>query len=129
LPKCAVVNLGHVPEEANMLTGRFDFRKTLSGRLVLLIEEDVRAFWSPFRKRVARRRWRKARVIDLASPELRPLIDLRSKPNYLPPSARIEEAPQPESQESAPKARSHEPAPPAAVLASEPNGEARVSTH
>jgi len=103
-----------------MLTGRFDFRKTLSGRLVLLLEEDVRVFWSPFRKRVTRRRWCKARVMDLASPEMRRLIDLRLKPTYLP---------QLQSQEPAPNAGSHEPGPQAAVLGSEPNGDARVSTH
>jgi hypothetical protein len=67
------------------LTGRFDFKKTFSGKLVLLLEEDVRAFWLPFRTRATRRRWRRAKVMDLASPELRPLIDLRSRPNYYVP--------------------------------------------
>ena len=33
------------------LTGRFDFRKTFFGKLVLQVEEDVKAFWSPFRKK------------------------------------------------------------------------------
>jgi len=63
------------------LTGRFDFRKTLSGKLVLILEEDVTAL-SPLRKGRTRRRWRKATVMDLAATELRPLMDLRSKPNY-----------------------------------------------
>jgi len=63
------------------LTGRFDFRKTFSGKLVLMLEEDVRAL-SPLRKGSMRRRWRKASVMDLAATELRPLMDLRSKPNY-----------------------------------------------
>jgi hypothetical protein len=63
------------------LTGRFDFRKTFSGKLVLMLEEDVRAL-SPLRKGSTRRRWRKASVMDLAATELRPLMDLRSKPNY-----------------------------------------------
>jgi hypothetical protein len=63
------------------LTGRFDFRKTLSGHLMLLLEEDVDVLWSPLGKRT-RRRWRRAAVMDLAAPELRPLIDLRTKPNY-----------------------------------------------
>jgi hypothetical protein len=63
------------------LTGRFDFRKTLAGRLMLLVEEDVDVLWSPLGKRT-RRRWRRASVMDLAAPELRPLIDLRTKPNY-----------------------------------------------
>jgi hypothetical protein len=63
------------------LTGRFDFRKTLSGKLVLSLEEDVAAL-SPLRRGRTRRRWRKATVMDLAATELRPLMDLRSKPNY-----------------------------------------------
>ena len=61
------------------LTGRFNFRKTLTGKCVLQLEEDVRAWWP--RKRM-KRRWRDASLIDLARPELRPLIDLRSNPNY-----------------------------------------------
>src|SRR4051794_12342801 len=64
------------------LTGRFDFRKTISGKLLLLLEEDVAARWSPFRKRSRRRRWRRAGVIDLAAMEMRPLMDLRSRPNF-----------------------------------------------
>ena len=62
------------------LTGRFDFRKTFSGKLVLILE-DVRAL-SPLRKGSTRRRWRKATVMDLAATELRPMMDHRSKPNY-----------------------------------------------
>ena len=72
------------------LTGRFDFKKTFSGKLVLLLEEDVRALWLPLRTRAMRRRWRRAKVMDLASPELRPLIDLRSRPNYYIPNSRLQ---------------------------------------
>jgi len=32
------------------LTGRFDFRRTVSGKLLLPLEEDVAARWSPFLK-------------------------------------------------------------------------------
>lgn len=64
------------------LTGRFDFRRTVSGKLLLLLEEDVAARWSPFRKGARRRRWRRARVLDLAAREMRPLMDLRSRPNF-----------------------------------------------
>src|SRR4051812_36488686 len=70
------------------LTGRFCFRKTFTGKCVLQLEEDVRAWWP--RKRM-KRRWRDASLIDLARPELRPLIDLRSKPNYHAPSYHDEE--------------------------------------
>jgi hypothetical protein len=73
------------------LTGRFDFRKTLSGRLVLLLEEDVAVSFSRLRKRSTRRRWRRARVMDLAAAEMRQLMDLRVKPNYQAPMRRFEE--------------------------------------
>ena len=53
------------------LTGRFDFRKTFSGKLVLILEEDVRAL-SPLRKGSTRRRWRKATVMDLAADGITP---------------------------------------------------------
>ena len=71
------------------LTGRFNFRKTLTGKVVLQLEEDVKAWW-PSRKRT-KRRWRDANLMDLARPELRPLIDLRSKPNYHAASYKLEE--------------------------------------
>src|SRR5215204_5054916 len=38
-----------------------------------------------------KRRWRDANLMDLARPELRPLIDLRSKPNYHAPGYHDEE--------------------------------------
>ena len=71
------------------LTGRFNFRKTLTGKVVLQLEEDVKAWW-PSRKRT-KRRWRDANLMDLARPELRPLIDLRQKPNYQAQSYKLEE--------------------------------------
>ena len=72
------------------LTGRFDFRKTFSGKLVLILEEDVRAL-SPLRKGSTRRRWRKATVMDLAATELRSMMDHRSKPNYHVPLRQVAE--------------------------------------
>ena|SRR5215204_7713049 len=75
------------------LTGRFDFRKTLSGRLVLLLEEDVAVFFFRLRKRSTRRRWRRARVMDLAAIEMRQLMDLRVKPNYQAPVRSFVELP------------------------------------
>jgi hypothetical protein len=71
------------------LTGRFNFRKTLTGKVVLQLEEDVKAWW-PSRKRT-KRRWRDANLMDLARPELRPLIDLRQRPNYQAQSYKLEE--------------------------------------
>jgi hypothetical protein len=60
------------------LTGRFEFRKTLLGKLVLLVEEDAATSFSRLRRRSTKRRWRRAMALDLAAPEMRPLIDLRS---------------------------------------------------
>jgi hypothetical protein len=67
------------------LTGRFNFRRTLSGRIVLQVEEDKPLWWS--RKGKTRRRYRDATVMDLAKPEMRALIDLRNKPQFLPAAA------------------------------------------
>ena len=65
------------------LTGRFNFRRTLGGKIVLQVEEDKPAWWS--RKGKTRRRYRDATVMDLTKPEMRALVDLRNKPQFLPP--------------------------------------------
>ena len=62
------------------LTGRFQFRKSFWGRIVLQVEEEVKPFWS--RLRPLKPRWRDATLMDLAAPELRPLIDMRSRPQF-----------------------------------------------
>ena len=62
------------------LTGRFNFRRTWTGKIVLQVEDERRSmFGKGFRKR-----WRDANVLDLAAPALRRLIDLRLKPQYVP---------------------------------------------
>ncbi|MGH1572660.1 hypothetical protein ACRAWG_20805 [Methylobacterium sp. P31] len=53
------------------LTGRFWFRKSWTGRLVLLVEE-ARPRW--FGRGTAKQRWRNAKLLDFAEPELRPLM-------------------------------------------------------
>jgi hypothetical protein len=63
-------------EDMRKLTGRFDFRRTLFGNQVLVVEEDVPNFWPMSRKKLFRRRWRRATPLDLATPELRGLMDL-----------------------------------------------------
>ena len=63
------------------LTGRFNFRRTLTGRIVLQVEEDKPLWWSS--KGKTRRHYRDANVMDLANPEMRALIDLRNKPQYV----------------------------------------------
>jgi hypothetical protein len=67
------------------LTGRFNLRKTITGRIVLQVEEEARGFWGLFTgKGTLHRRWRDANVMDLAAPELRALVDLRFRPRYMP---------------------------------------------
>ena len=61
------------------LTGKFKFRKTLWGKIVLQVEEEVKPFWS--KAGALKRRWRDAAMMDLADPALRPLIDMRFKPH------------------------------------------------
>lgn len=64
------------------LTGRFTFRRTWMGRIVLQVEEEVKG-WS-LTKETRRRRWRDANMVDLAQPEMRALIDLRHRPHFMP---------------------------------------------
>src|SRR4051794_36293956 len=57
------------------LTGKIHFRKTWLGGLALLVEEDV----TPRFSRKVKQRWRRATAMDLAQPELRVLVDMRSR--------------------------------------------------
>ena len=82
-----------------MLTGRFTFRRTLTGKIVLQVEENVRTLWPLSRKRPFRQRWRNATLMDLTATQLRPLMDLRMKPpvhtvevSSAPPSSAFAEA-------------------------------------
>jgi hypothetical protein len=54
------------------LTGRFDFRRTLGGKIVLQVEEDAPVWWSW--RGATRRRYRDANSMDLARPELGALL-------------------------------------------------------
>src|SRR4051794_24069148 len=75
------------------LTGKFDFRKTLWGKLVLRVEEEVKPFWSRSKPEVLKRRWRDTTLMDLTAPEMRHLIDMRFKPYlYARSSAALEGA-------------------------------------
>jgi hypothetical protein len=65
------------------LTGRFTFRRSLGGKIVLQVEEEVKTFWPASRRKPLKRRWRDANLMDLAAPELRALIDLRYKPQFM----------------------------------------------
>ena len=61
------------------LTGKFKFRKTLWGKIVLQIEDEVKPLWS--KSGALKRRWRDATLMDLADPQMRTLIDMRFKPH------------------------------------------------
>ena len=61
------------------LTGKFKFRKTLWGKIVLQIEDEVKPFWS--KPDALKRRWRDATLMDLADPQMRYLIDMRFRPH------------------------------------------------
>jgi hypothetical protein len=56
------------------LTGRFWFRKTWTGQLVLLVEEQKPRWLG--RRGTFKLRWRDAKLLDLAAAPLRPLMDL-----------------------------------------------------
>ncbi len=47
------------------LTGKFKFRKTLRGKIVLQVEDEVKPFW--YKAGVLKRRWRDATLMDLAA--------------------------------------------------------------
>jgi len=64
------------------LTGRFTFRRTLWGKIVLQVEEEVRPIWRFWRKDARRLRWRDATLMDLTQVEFRPLMDLRFRPRF-----------------------------------------------
>lgn len=56
------------------LTGRFWFRKTWTGKLVLLVEEETPRWFS--RGNATKLRWRDAKLLDMAEPSMRPLMNM-----------------------------------------------------
>lgn len=75
------------------LTGKFTFRKSLWGRIILQVEEEVKPLWRRSDPTALKRRWRDATLMDLAAPELRPLIDLRFRPHLFSAASLVPEAP------------------------------------
>ena len=61
------------------LTGKYQLRKTLWGKILVQVEEKVKPLWS--KSGALKQRWRDATLMDLAAPEMRPLIDMRYKPH------------------------------------------------
>ncbi len=74
------------------LTGRFDFRRKWTGKIVLRVEEEVPAFWSRSGEHKVKRRWRNATLMDLAATEMRALMDLRMRPQYMAHHVEVERA-------------------------------------
>ena len=64
------------------LTGRFSLRRTIGGKIVLQVEDEVKRLWPFSRRHPTKKRWRDATLMDLTQPELRPLMDLRYKPGF-----------------------------------------------
>jgi hypothetical protein len=65
------------------LTGRFNLRKSFSGRIILQVEEEVKSPWGIFSRQTKyRKRWRDAKPMDLPATELRALMDLRNRPRF-----------------------------------------------
>jgi hypothetical protein len=73
-------------------TGKFKFRKALWGKIVLQIEEEVKPFWSRSKPVALKRCWRDAPLMDLADPQMRPLIDMRFRPHLRSQSSFASEA-------------------------------------
>ena len=93
-----------------------EIRKTLFGKLVLLVEEDAATSFSRLRRRSTKRRRRRATALDLAAPEMRPLIDLRSKPSFQAPHRSDRPSP-------------IEPVPTAVPEPEQPSDDGRVTAH
>ncbi len=60
------------------LTGRFSFRRTLLGKVALVVEEEKPSIW-PLAKASTRKRWRDASLMDLTHHELRKILELQHK--------------------------------------------------
>ena len=65
------------------LTGKFAFRRTLTGKVVLKVEQDVKAPWPFSRTGAPRKRWRDAKMVDLTEAAMRTLMDLRNQPQQV----------------------------------------------
>ena len=107
------------------LTGRFSFRKTWTGKVVLQLEEEVKTVWPMSRTKPFRRRWRDAKLMDLAAPELRALMDLRYKPQFMAAYQHLVETPaaaqpQADGQAASPTTYDGIPVPAAHVVGSKP---------
>lgn len=63
------------------LTGKFCFRRTLWGKVILCVEEEKKAWFG--QAGTPRKRWRDASLIDLTDHALRGLLELRDNAGSL----------------------------------------------
>ena len=75
------------------LTGRFCFRRSLTGKVVLCVEEEKKKLWPLGGSAGTRKRWRDASLMDLTHHELRKILDMRDKTSAPPdhPQPRLED--------------------------------------
>lgn len=107
------------------LTGKFCFRKTWRGKIVLQVEEEVKPFWRRSKPGPLKWRWRDATLMDLAAPEMRHLIDLRFRPQFRVQTVQTQPTPsEPLAAPSVEPALDTFPA-----IAQKPDGELRKTAH
>ena len=61
-------------DAAMALTGQFWFRKTWTGKMILLVQEEKSRWFG--RGGTTKLRWRDAKHLDLAEPKLQPLMNM-----------------------------------------------------
>jgi hypothetical protein len=61
------------------LTGRFSFRRTLLGKVALVVEEEKAGPWPLSRGGRTRKYWRDASLIDLTHHELRKILEVKDE--------------------------------------------------
>src|SRR5687767_4197907 len=61
------------------LTGRFSFRRTLLGKVALVVEEEKAGLWPLSRGGRTRKYWRDAALIDLTHHELRKILEVKDE--------------------------------------------------
>lgn len=58
------------------LTGRFRFRRSLTGSVILQLEHETGALWPLSMAGRRRHTWRDARIVDLLQPQMHGLLEL-----------------------------------------------------
>src|SRR5688572_11888175 len=61
------------------LTGRFSFRRTLLGKVALVVQKEKAGLWPLSRSGRTRKYWRDASLIDLTHHELRKILEVKEE--------------------------------------------------